>query len=65
MLWQTLGFDLNKKFFERGMENGNLSHAYLFSGQEMIGKKTFAVELTKIVTGVESENNPNLFFRRE
>ena len=62
MLWQTLGFDLNKEFFEKGIKNGNLSHAYLFSGQEMIGKKTFAVELTKIVTGIESENNPNLFF---
>src|SRR3989344_884369 len=62
MLWQTLGFDLNKEFFEKSIENGNLGHAYLFSGQEMIGKKTFAVELTKIITRVGSENNPNLLF---
>ena len=62
MHWQTLGFELNKEFFEKIAQSGEISHAYLFTGQEMIGKKTFALELTKFVTGVESENNPNLLF---
>ena len=62
MHWQTLGFDLNKNFFEHNLQNGNLSHAYLFTGQEMTGKKTFALELAKIITRAGFENNPNLFF---
>src|SRR3989344_2267318 len=45
MAWQTIGFDKNKKFFETVIKNGQLGHAYLFIGQEMIGKRTFALEL--------------------
>ena len=48
-MWQTFGFEKSKQLFERLIkppagENG-LDHAYLFSGQEMIGKRTFALEL--------------------
>lgn len=49
-IWRTIGFDKIKNFFERTLENGRLSHAYIFSGQEMIGKKTFALELASFVT---------------
>lgn len=45
MTWRTIGFDKNKKLFERAIQNSALGHAYLFSGQEMIGKRTFALEL--------------------
>jgi len=51
-MWQTLGFDKIKNFFEKTSENGQLSHAYIFSGQEMIGKRTFALELVNLVNRV-------------
>jgi len=45
MSWKTVGFEAQKKFFDKVIENDLLNHAYLFSGQDMIGKKTFALEL--------------------
>lgn len=45
MTWQTFGFENIKKYFERAVGEDSLEHAYLFSGQEMIGKRTFALEL--------------------
>ena len=50
MTWQTLGFDKNKKLFERTMHDGSFGHAYIFSGQAMIGKMTFGLELANLVT---------------
>ncbi|MBI2670003.1 MAG: hypothetical protein HYX20_02590 [Candidatus Yanofskybacteria bacterium] len=47
MTWHTIGFDKNKFFFETVIKNGQLSHAYLFTGQDMIGKRTFALELVQ------------------
>src|SRR3989338_409709 len=44
-MWQTFGFENIKKYFEKEVAEDSLQHAYLFSGQEMIGKKTFAMEL--------------------
>ncbi len=49
MEWQTLGFNKIKTFFERTSKGGPLSHAYIFSGQEMVGKRTFAFELVNLV----------------
>lgn len=61
MVWQTIGFDKNKKLFEVAMKDGLFGHAYIFSGQEMIGKKTFAIELANFVTGnKQSEYNPDV-----
>jgi DNA polymerase-3 subunit delta' len=67
MQWQTIGFDKIKDFFEKASKSGNLAHAYLFSGQEMIGKKTFALELIGLVnsnlganTNSEAAINPDL-----
>ena len=31
---ELAGFEKNKKYFINAVENGNLSHAYLFSGPE-------------------------------
>ncbi len=56
MNWQTIGFDKNKKFFESVTESGRLGHAYLFSGQEMIGKKSFALEMAGLITGSANVN---------
>ncbi|MBI2676438.1 MAG: hypothetical protein HYX21_00580 [Candidatus Yanofskybacteria bacterium] len=62
MSWQTLGFQKNKEFFEKIVRNGELGHAYLFTGQEMIGKKRFALDLAGLVnsSGIDFENDPNL-----
>lgn len=69
MTWQTLGFENIKKYFEEAAWDDSLEHAFLFSGQEMIGKKTFALELSfHLATGflshlgtpLLSEVNPNL-----
>jgi DNA polymerase-3 subunit delta' len=61
--WQTVGFDKIKGFFERMLENGQLSHAYVFSGQEMIGKRTFALELARLTSGADPNAiNPDVLF---
>ena len=56
MEWQTLGFDKIKNLFEKTSENGQLSHAYIFSGQEMIGKRMLALELADFVN--RADPNP-------
>ncbi len=64
MEWRTLGFNKIKTFFERMAKNGQLGHAYLFSGQEMIGKRTFALELANLVNNTVAKGaiNPDLLF---
>lgn len=62
MNWQTLGFEKIKVFFETAIMNNSLAHAYIFSGQEMIGKKTFALELAALL-GLKNHDgmpSPNL-----
>src|SRR5438105_1581081 len=44
-MWKISGFDHLKSFFEKTLAGDSLSHAYLFMGQDMIGKRTFAEEL--------------------
>jgi DNA polymerase-3 subunit delta' len=56
MTWQTIGFDKNKKLFEVAIKDGSLGHAYLFSGQEMIGKRTLALELADVITQQNSHD---------
>lgn len=45
MPWRTTGFAQQKKTFENLIEQGALSHAYIFQGPEQIGKKLFAQDL--------------------
>lgn len=40
-----IGFDLQKRYFLGLVERGELSHAYIFTGPDAIGKKKFALEL--------------------
>lgn len=42
-----VGHTKQKKYFNQVITNGLLGHAYLFTGPEMIGKRTFALELAK------------------
>lgn len=63
-MWQTVGFSKQKIFFEEKMKSEAFpAQTFLFSGPEMIGKKTFALELAQKVTGCLSVNyNPQLYF---
>lgn len=44
-----IGHQKQWDFFKKNFEVGQLSHAYLFSGQDQIGKKTFAIEFLKFM----------------
>ena len=61
-----MGFEKNKEFFETAVKNEGLGHAYLFTGQEMIGKRTFALELANQLTGHQTNDsllsNPDILF---
>ena len=59
MNWNTTDFNKNKKYFINAVENGNLSHAYLFSGPEGIGKKIFAYDIFRLVNQREPESDPD------
>ncbi len=59
MNWNTTGFEKNKKYFENAIKNGNLSHAYLFSGPEGIGKKMFAYDMFRLVNQREPDSDPD------
>lgn len=59
-MWQTIGFDKNKKLFETAVKDGSFSHAYIFSGEAMIGKRTFALELAGRAIAGHPANNPDI-----
>lgn len=54
-----VGHDRNKKYFQNVMKNGAISHAYLFTGPEMIGKKMLALEIFKLINGRSHINDPD------
>ena len=54
-----IGHNKNKKYFQNLIQNDALNHAYLLTGQEMIGKRTFALELAKSILGNKLEQNPD------
>ncbi|MEK7645874.1 MAG: hypothetical protein AAB374_02095 [Patescibacteria group bacterium] len=63
MTWQTVGFTQQKKTFENLIEQGGLSHAYIFQGPEQIGKKLFAQDLFVKINSREKfdSTDPDLF----
>ncbi|MBI2063724.1 MAG: hypothetical protein HYT65_01890 [Candidatus Yanofskybacteria bacterium] len=63
MMWQVIGFNKNKFFFETVLRNGQLGHAYLFTGQEMIGKRTFALEVASMA--IQSNGSTAKYFATE
>ena len=46
---EIIGHQKIWQFLEKSAENQSLSHAYLFSGQEHLGKKTLALEFIKFI----------------
>lgn len=59
MNWTVIGHHKNKEYFEQVIKSGQLSHAYLFSGPEMIGKKMFGHELFWLINGRKFQNDPD------
>jgi DNA polymerase-3 subunit delta' len=62
MNWTTKGHNNSKKYFEDSVRKGVLSHAYLFSGQEGVGKKVFAHDVFRLINQREPENDPDFKF---
>lgn len=44
-----IGHKKQREFFENKIKNGQLAHAYLFCGQDGIGKKMFALEIANFL----------------
>ena len=63
-IWKTIGFENIKKVFINLEKKSNLGHAYLFSGQDMIGKRTFAMELVSKIKNLNGaiEKHPDIFY---
>lgn len=57
-----MSFNKQKKYFESVVKNGHLSHAYLFSGSEGIGKKMFAYDIFRLINKREPEGDPDFKF---
>lgn len=51
-------------YFEKSIQRGNISHAYIFSGPEHVGKFTFAMDLARKLLGDSKEINPDLLVVR-
>lgn len=59
----VVGFEKHKDYFMGLLGRSSLSHAYLFSGPEMIGKREFALELFRLIndlTQVPVRHDPDL-----
>ena len=56
MFEKIIGHEESKKILENDIVNGKISHAYLFSGIEGIGKKELALEFAKELLNTENLN---------
>src|SRR3989344_5561135 len=54
MSWSVIGFEQQKKYTEQLLKQGELPHAFVFSGPEMIGKKLFAQDLYRLANHCET-----------
>ena len=46
-----IGHQKQRQFLKKSVELGKISHAYLFSGEERLGKKRIALEFVKLING--------------
>ena len=53
-----IGHKKQWEFLKNKFESDQLSHSYLFTGAKEIGKKTFAVEFTKLVNCLSDSGKP-------
>lgn len=54
MFENIVGHEDKKAYFKNIINNHNISHSYIFSGEDGIGKLTFAKEFTKGISNVEN-----------
>jgi DNA polymerase-3 subunit delta' len=58
-----IGHQKQWQFLEKSVKLGRFSHAYLFSGQEKLGKKTIAYEFIKLFFGSDiRQSHPDFIF---
>ena len=57
---EIIGHQKQWQFLKKSAESQKISHAYLFSGQEKLGKKKVALEFIKLINGAESLKSPDL-----
>ncbi len=58
-----VGHKIQREFLKKSFENSRISHAYLFSGVDGLGKKTVALEFVKLINDQKkdlSKNHPDL-----
>jgi len=55
-----IGHQKIKNQLDKAVRNGQLSHAYLFSGPRHLGKFSLALELAEKLTGRKAEINPDI-----
>ena len=55
-------YEKQNNYFINLIKHDSLNHAYLFTGQDTDGKKSFAEDVCMLLTGKGFENNPNLKF---
>ncbi|SHH50811.1 DNA polymerase III subunit [Tepidibacter thalassicus] len=55
-----IGQDIAKRFIINSIKKDRINHAYLFEGPSGVGKKTFAMEFSKILLNINNlENSPD------
>ena len=54
MFEKIIGHEESKKILISDIENAKVSHAYLFSGIEGIGKKELALEFAKLLLNTDN-----------
>lgn len=54
-----IGHEKQKKYLKNLVSSGSLGHAYLFTGPEMIGKRTFALDLFETINNRKFQNDPD------
>jgi len=58
---ETIGHQKQRDFLKKAIKKGTFSHAYLFSGQEKLGKKRIALEAVSLLLGIDAEKqHPDL-----
>lgn len=59
----VIGHQKQWQFLKKSVKLGKFSHAYLFSGQEKLGKKTIAYEFIKLFFGKDvTQSHPDFIF---
>lgn len=56
---QITGHEPQKEFLQNSVRKNRISHAYLFSGPEGVGKKLAAIGFAKLINCAEGEDNWN------